>query len=114
MKRLSKVERQQLNLLKQQQFGIMRIDWVSEQIANSWIAKEAMEQADGELTKIIQRELNELMFDQLPLFEHVLTWCGGHGYDKEVLLHREGIGADYYIRLIPIQDTTSAIHVYLK
>ena len=72
MKRLSKVERQQLNLVEQQQFGIMRIDWVSGQIANSWTLKEAMEQADGELTKIIQRELNELMFDQLPLFKHVL------------------------------------------
>ena len=114
MKRLSKIERQQLNLVEQQQFGIMRIDWVSGQIANSWIAKEAMEQADSELTKIIQRELNELMFDQLLLFKHVLTWCEGDGYDKEMLLHHEGIRADYYIRLIPVQDTTSAIYVYLK
>ncbi len=92
----------------------MRIDWVSGQIANSWITKEAMEQADGELTKIIQRKLNELMFDKLPLFEHVLIWCEGDGYDKEVLLYHEGSGADYYIRLIPVQDTTIAIYVYLK
>ncbi|MCB2354726.1 hypothetical protein [Clostridium estertheticum] len=97
--------------------GTMRSDWADGRLCNQWnptnLLAELKTDSGIDLVKL-QQELNYLQFEVLSSFEGVGKYCGGTGYDKELLLTISLEVAEYAIKLTTVKDAYSYIYTYIK
>jgi hypothetical protein len=97
--------------------GTMRIDWYDGRLCNQWnptnLLTELKASSKIDLSKL-QKELNYLQFELLSSFQRVEKYCGGIGYDREILFSVSLDVANYALKLIPVKDAYSYIYVYIK
>lgn len=102
---------------KKRLLGTMRIDWYDGKLCNQWnptnLIIELKTVGAINLGKL-QKELNFLQFELLSSFQRVENYCGGNGYDREIILSFSSDYADYAVRAIPVREAYSYIYVYSK
>ena len=109
-----------LGLEEDKSLGIMRVDYCSSrpnEVCNQWFPSPKMNQVLMEhpiSIQQLQQELNELIFNQLDVFDKVTEKCGGEGYKREETFKVESESFKFFIRLKPVQDDYSHLFVYAK
>ena len=109
-----------LGLDENKSLGIMRLDYCSSrpnEVCNQWFPSSQMNQVLMEhpiSIQQIQQELNELIFNQLDVFDKVIEKCSGEGYKHEETFKVESECFNFFIRLKPVQDDYSHLFVYVK
>ena len=109
-----------LGLEENKSLGIMRLDYCSSrpnEVCNQWFPAAQMNQVLMEhpiSIQQLQQELNELIFNQLDVFDKVTEKCGGEGYKREETFKVESESFKFFIRLKPVQDDYSHLFVYAK
>ncbi|MBP3907588.1 hypothetical protein [Turicibacter sanguinis] len=109
-----------LGLDENKSLGIMRLDYCSSrpnEVCNQWFPSPKMNQVLMEhpiSIQQLQQELNELIFNQLDVFDKVTEKCGGEGYKREETFKVESESFKFFIRLKPVQDDYSHLFVYAK
>ena len=109
-----------LGLDENKSLGIMRLDYCSSrpnEVCNHWFPAAQMNQVLMEhpiSIQQLQQELNELIFNQLDVFDKVIEKCGGEGYRHEETFKVESDSFNFFIRLKPVQDDYSHLFVYAK
>ena len=109
-----------LDLDESKSLGIMRLDWSGsrvDEVCNQWYPSQ---QFDEVITKYdisiqsLQEGLNELIFNQLNVFNQVIVHCGGEGYSYEQTFKVETSDFNFFIRLKPVRGECSHIFVYYR
>ena len=109
-----------LGLDEDKSLGIMRLDYCSSrpnEVCNQWFPSSQMNQVLMEhpiSIQQLQQELNELIFNQLDVFDKVIEKCGGEGYKHEETFKVESDSFNFFIQLKPVQDDYSHLFVYVK
>lgn len=109
-----------LGLDENKSLGIMRLDYCSSrpnEVCNQWFPSSQMNQVlmeDLNSIQQLQQELNELIFNQLDVFDKVIEKCSGEGYKHEETFKVESECFNFFIRLKPVQDDYSHLFVYAK
>lgn len=109
-----------LELDENKSLGIMRLDYCgsrTNEVCNQWFPSQQMNQVLMEhqiLIQQLQKELNELIFNQLDVFDKVIEKCSGEGYKHEETFKVESECFNFFIRLKPVQDDYSHLFVYAK
>ncbi|EGC92670.1 hypothetical protein HMPREF9402_2874 [Turicibacter sp. HGF1] len=108
-----------LGLDENKGLGIMRIDWCGSysEICNQWFPSQnylSIIQNHHICIETLKQQLNDLMFNELNIFEKVMERCQGEGYQYEETFKVEGDEFDFFIRLKPVRDECSHIFVYIK
>lgn len=110
----------ELGLEEKKALGRMRLDWLGSrrnEVCNKWFPsqhfEEVVTQYDISLQQL-QQELNELIFNQLDVFEKVIEMCGGEGYKHEETFKVESESFNFFIRLKPVRDDYSYVFMYTK
>ena len=113
-------ELKELGLEEKKTLGRMRLDWLGsrrDEVCNQWFPSQRFEEVITQYDISIQQlqpELNELIFNQLDVFEKVIETCGGEGYKHEETFKVESESFNFFIRLKPVQDDYSHLFVYAK
>lgn len=120
MKWINVKELVRLGLDEFKSIGMMRLDWVGsrkDEVCNQWFPSSQMNQLLVEhpiSIQQLQQELNDLIFNQLDVFDKVIEKCGGEGYKHEETFKVESESFNFFIRLKPVQDDYSHLFVYAK
>ena len=113
-------ELKQLGLDESKSLGMMRLDWSGsriDEVCNQWYPSP---QFDEVITKYdisiqsLQEWLNELIFNQLNVFNRVIDQCGGESYSYEQTFKVETSDFNFFIRLKPVRGECSHIFAYYR
>ena len=109
-----------LGLDENKSLGIMRLDYCSSrpnEVCNQWFPSSQMNQVLMEhpiSIQQLQQELNELIFNQLDVFDKVIEKCSGEGYKHEETFKVESECCNVLIRVKRVQDDYSDLFGYAK
>lgn len=100
---------------KDKYVGVMRCDFASGNIANSWIYSENKFNLSEKQIEEINNKCNDIIFNRYSKFDNIVMECTGEGYNHQKNIFEESNNYVFCTRLIPvIDDYSCCVFVYAK